>query len=68
MVQFFGDACATAQVEGVCMGCGSRQKYRAKWTDLSEELMSEYGGNHQLFQDPSKELPPKDPEFHGPQS
>jgi hypothetical protein len=68
MAQSFGDACATAQVDGVCMGCGSCQKYLAKWTDLSEELISEYSGNHRLFQDPSKELPPKDPKFHGPQS
>ncbi len=68
MVQSFGGACTTAQVEGVCMGCGSRQKYRAKWTDLSEELISEFSSNHWLLQDPSKDLPPKDPKFHGPQS
>ncbi len=67
MVQSFGDAFATAQVEGVFMGCGSRQKYRAKWTDLSEELIYEYGSNYRLFQDPSKKLPPKVPKIHGPQ-
>jgi hypothetical protein len=50
------------------MGCGSRQENLAKWTDLSEELISEYCSNHRLYQDPSKELPPKDPKLHGPQS
>jgi hypothetical protein len=45
IVQSFGDAFATAQVEGGFMRRGSRHKYRAKWTDLSEKLISEYGGN-----------------------
>ncbi len=67
MVHSCVDAFAAAQVDGVFMGHGSRQKYRAKCTDLSEELISEYGSNHRLFQDPSKELSPKDPTFHGPQ-
>jgi hypothetical protein len=48
------------------MGRGSRQKYRAKWTDLSEDLISEYGGNHRLFQDPSKEIPPESLKFMVP--
>ncbi len=43
MVGTFGDAYATARVEGVFMGRGSCHKYRVKWTNLSEELISEYG-------------------------
>jgi hypothetical protein len=49
------------------MGRGSGQTYRVKWTNLSEELISEHGGNHRLFQDPSKERPQKVPKIHGPQ-
>jgi hypothetical protein len=66
MVQSFGDAFATARVEGVFTGHGFRQKYRVKWTNLSEELIREYGANHRLFQDPSKEWPLKAPIIHGP--
>ena len=39
MVQTFGDAFATARVEGVIMGRDSGHKYRVKWTNLSEELI-----------------------------
>ena len=46
MVQTFGDGFATALVQGVLMGLGSRQKYRTKWTDLSEELISLNCGYH----------------------
>ncbi len=49
------------------MGRGSGHKYRVKWTNLSEELISDYGANHRVFQDPSKERPQKLPEIHGPQ-
>ena len=49
MVQTFGDAFATARVEGVFMGRGSSHKYRVKWTHLSEELISENGANHRDF-------------------
>ena len=49
MVQTFGDAFATARVEGVFMGRGSGHKYRVKWTNLSEELISENGANHRDF-------------------
>ncbi len=63
----FGDAFASARVEGVFMGSGSGQKYRVKWTNLPEEPIYEYGANHRLFQDPSKERPPKAPKIHGPQ-
>ncbi len=45
----------------------SGQKYCVKWSNLSEEHISEFGGNHRLFQDPAKELPPKAPKMHGPQ-
>ena len=38
-----------------------------KWTNLSEELISEYGFNHRVFQDPSKERPQKVAKIHGPQ-
>jgi hypothetical protein len=37
MVHSFGDAFATARVEGVFMGRGSAQKYGVKWTNLSDE-------------------------------
>ena len=67
MVGTFGDAYATARVEGVFMGRGSGHKYRVKWTNLSEELISEYGANHRVFQDPSKERPQKVAKIHGPQ-
>jgi len=67
MVQTFGDAFATARVEGVFMGRGSGCKYRVKWTNLSEELIYEYGANHRVFKDPSKERPLKVPKIHGPQ-
>ncbi len=67
MVQSFGDAFASARVEGVFMGRGSGQKYCVKWTNLSEELIREYGANYRLFQDPSKERPLKAPKIHGPQ-
>ena len=63
MVQTFGDAFATARVEGVFMGRGSGFKYCVKWTNPSEELFSEYGANHQVFQDPSKERHQKVPKF-----
>ena len=49
MVQTFGSAFATARVEGVFMGRGSSHKYRVKWTNLFEELISEYGANHRDF-------------------
>jgi hypothetical protein len=64
MVQSFGDAFATARVEGVFMGRGSGQKYRVKWPNLSGELICEYGANHRLFQDPSNERPLKVPKNH----
>jgi hypothetical protein len=48
------------------MGRGSSQKYLVKWTNLSEELIREYGANHRLFQDPSKDRPQKVAKFHGP--
>ena len=67
MVQTFGEQAATARAEGVSMGRGTGQKYRVKWTNLSEELICEYGANHRLFQDPSKERPQKAPKSHGPQ-
>ncbi len=67
MVESFGDAFATAQVEGVFMRRGFLKKYRAKWTYQSKELISEYSGNHRLFQDSSKDLSPKVPKIHGPQ-
>jgi hypothetical protein len=67
VVQSFGDAFANARVEGVFMGSGSGQKYRVKWTNMSKKLICEYGANHRLFQDPSKERPPKAPKNHGPQ-
>ena len=67
MVQTFGGAFATAMVEGVMMGRGSGLKYCVKWTNLSEELICEYGPNHRIFRDQSKELPQKVPKIHGPQ-
>ncbi len=48
------------------MEYGSGQKYCVKWSNLSEEHISEYGCNHRLFQDPAKERPPKAPKMHGP--
>jgi hypothetical protein len=48
------------------MGSCSAQKYRVKWTNLSEDLMCGYGANHLLFQDPSKEVPPKPRKFMVP--
>jgi hypothetical protein len=48
-------------------GRGSGHKYRVKWTNLSEELISEYGANHRVFQNPSKEQPQKVAKIHGPQ-
>jgi hypothetical protein len=67
MVQTFGAAFATARAEGVFMGRGSGHKYRVKWTNLSAEHICDYGANHRLFQDPSKERPQKVPIIHGPQ-
>ncbi len=46
------------------MGRWSTHKYRVKWTNLSEELISEYGANHGIFQDPAKERPQKVPKIH----
>ena len=46
MVGTSEDAYATARVAGVFMGRGSGHKYRVKWTNLSEELISEYGANN----------------------
>jgi hypothetical protein len=48
-------------------GIWVRPEILCKWSNLSEEHISEYGGNHRLFQDPAKERPPKAPEMHGPQ-
>ena len=67
MVETFGAAFATARAEGVFLGRGSGQKYRVKWTNLLHELILEYGPNHSLFKDPSKERPPKVPKINGPQ-
>jgi hypothetical protein len=67
MVQSFGEHFASARVEGVFMEHGSGQKYCVKWSNLSDEHISEYGGNHRLFQDSAKERPPKSPKMHGPQ-
>lgn len=66
MVQTFGVAFATARAEGVFMGRGSAEKFRVKWTNLTEELILEYGVNHSLFRDPSKQRPQKVPKIHGP--
>ena len=44
------------------MGRGSGQKFRVKWTNLTEELILEYGANHSLFRDPSKQRPQKSAE------
>ncbi len=66
-IESFGPAFATARAKGVFMGRGSGQKYRVKWTNLLHELILEYGPNHSLFKDPSKERPPKMPKIHGPQ-
>ena len=62
MVQTFGVAFATARAEGVFMGRGSAEKFRVKWTNLTEELILEYGANHSLFRDPSKQRPQKSAE------
>ncbi len=67
MVQSVGEHFASARVEGVFIEHGSGQKYCVKWSNLSEEHISEYGGNHRLFHDPAKERPPKAPKMHGPQ-
>ena len=67
IIQTFGDAFATARAEGVFLVRGTGQKYRVKWTSLTEELISEYGANHRIFQDPSKERAQKKPKIHGPQ-
>ena len=44
------------------MGRGSVEKFRVKWTNLTEELILEYGANHSLFRDPSKQRPQKSAE------
>ena len=62
MVLTFGVAFATARAEGVFMGRGSGEKFRVKWTNLTEELILEYGANHSLFRDPSKQRPQKSAE------
>ncbi len=67
MVGTSEDAYATARVAGVFMGRGSGHKYRVKWTNLSDELISKYGANHWVFQAPSKERRQKEPKIHGPQ-
>ncbi len=46
---------------------GAGHKYRVKRTNLLEEPICDYGANHRLFQDPSKERPQKVPKIHGPQ-
>ena len=46
---------------------GSGHTYCVKWTNLSEELICDYGANHRLFRDPSKERPPKVQKIRGPQ-
>ena len=38
-----------------------------KWTNLSEEVICQYGANHRIFQDQSKERPLKVRKIHGPQ-
>ncbi len=48
------------------MGRGAGHKYRVKWTNPIEEHICDYSANHRLFQDPSKERPPKVPKIHGP--
>ncbi len=40
MVHTFGDAFATAMPEGVFMGRGSRHEYRVKWTNLSDDVLT----------------------------
>jgi hypothetical protein len=67
LVQSFGDHFASATVDGVFMEHGPGQKYCVKWSNLSDEHISEYCGNHRLFQDSAKERPPKSPKMHGPQ-
>jgi hypothetical protein len=46
------------------MGQGSGHKYRAKWINLSEEHVCDYGANHGLLQEPSKKRPLKVPKIH----
>ena len=63
IVHTFGDAFAT--VERVFMGNmgrGSSQKYRVKYTNISDELISEYGAIHRLVQDSSKKTTTKNAE------
>jgi hypothetical protein len=59
MEQVFESEWSTARVEGVFLGRGSNRKYRVKWTNLGEELICEYAGNHKIFRDPSEVRPPK---------
>jgi len=47
------------------MGQGSGHKYRAKWINLSEEHVCDYGANHGLLQEPYKKRPLKVPKIHG---
>ncbi len=65
MVENFGARFATTRVEGVFMGRGSGHKYRAKWINLSEEHVCDYGANHGLLQEPYKKRPLKVPKIHG---
>ena len=54
---FFALIYSTNPIKAICV----------KWTNLAEELICEYGANHRLFQNPSKEKPPKVQKIRGPQ-
>jgi hypothetical protein len=66
-VQIFGDAFATARVEGVFMGQGSQQKYRVKLPNLSGELIREYGAKSPTLSGSVQRTTSKIPKMHGPQ-
>ncbi len=68
MVEVFGSQWTTARVEGVFWGRGSSRKYQLKWTNLGEELICEYTGNHTIFRDPSVDRPQKSNKKHASQS
>ena len=64
MVLTFGAQYETGRAEGEFLGRGAGKKYRVKRTNLSGELLCEYGANHLPFlSDPSKERPPKVQKF-----
>ena len=58
MMEYFGAAWASADVEGIFLGRGAGKKYRVQWISLPDKPTLEYGGRYSVFKDPTASMCP----------